>query len=1070
MKSKTKEWITIFLIQLILSLPFYTTNVYATINSVSVKGSNGIEGFSKQNDFLTLNVQASIAGDTITNDQVALGSGIQFNSCAPSVTNGYDCTLRFPGNGTQSFDVRSVPLAVSLFKDDKTLDDSKVVNITIDNKPPQVQLITEQKFSSQQNVVINYDAADYACDDPSCNNLCAGLKNIQFFTLDGSFSQTIDINAEGCNQKSSISIDPKTFPDGMNSVFAKATDKLNQISDEQSVTFEIDATPPDIIPNSFRIASKGVALSTFSTNPVPVEISVNISGSDFDSNSVSADLSALNPSQNLGNAPASCEAVDNGLSVCTWFINLNPQSGGAKTITINASDVSGNKESITISKFFSLDDKGPVAQTLTTSTAIGSQPVARSSGNTVIAAFDENTGLSPEDVFLHIGNNKISATSCSKDTNWVCRWGNVNFPASTQISIQSDTIDVLGNPVSSNANAGVTVDSIPPVLKSINISPVGGIVQAFPGFFKIGDKIAVVANVSEENDVFATADFSRFITGASNAAGNCEKTQGNDRICTWLSDSINLQANDVIKFNFSDNAGNALIVTKSLKTYGLDNTEVPDYWSSTVECSPKSIDRSLGPLINQRIYCQVALTPKSTSKSVSTVFIGPASCSGDISIVDSVETFNTESGSASPVVKIILRKDDFKIDSAKLSCSFNIFTKVGTSTDITKNPEIENINVNVQFFNLPLGEVSSEVQRKIDDAKKDAKGIFKLIGTLNKLMNYAKKICQLMGTLYNIVYIAYSITILFATATDACSFTIFKFFGFVCEPLNVAKASYCTAEQALKKGAQESWLVNNKFCQFVNCQWAPWVLGDWQKFIKGAIDKLPGAQYFPGPGAEFRGGGQGLSPTVPPSAEPKEGITSPTTEKVRGGFSAYMNPQTNLLVAVAFACIPGIIYGLDKYRQIQCLYADCLENAVAKDGIPVTACEDEKAYAKCKYITGELFALFPYTAVLDHFLGILKNAMSNPFSILAVGIAGLCLTTCPVPSPGAFTAYNACETFKLLSTMGQVIGSVKNIIDEGFKIRQDYCSRIDLGDKKTSSDNTIEKTSQGSGVLGIPKK
>ena len=48
--------------------------------------------------------------------------------------------------------------------------------------------------------------------------------------------------------------------------------------------------------------------------------------------------------------------------------------------------------------------------------------------------------------------------------------------------------------------------------------------------------------------------------------------------------------------------------------------------------------------------------------------------------------------------------------------------------DITKNPEIENVRIDVAFTNLPAGEISNEVQRKIDEAKDDASDLWKIIG------------------------------------------------------------------------------------------------------------------------------------------------------------------------------------------------------------------------------------------------------------------------------------------------------------------------------------------------------
>ncbi|MBI2652138.1 hypothetical protein HYX00_01620 [Candidatus Woesearchaeota archaeon] len=701
---------------------------------------------------------------------------------------------------------------------------------------------------------------------------------------------------------------------------------------------------------------------------------------------------------------------------------------------------------------------------MSTLTTAGSRVLARPSGNTVTAVFDEATGLSTEDVFLRVGSSRLSANSCNKQTNWICTWNNVNFGSSTQMSIDTDTADVLGNAVSSITSIGVTIDNQPPILRSINISNIDGLTQAFPGFFKIGDKIEVVANLTEANDVSATADFSKFISGASKVAGSCERVQADENICTWQTEPINLQANDVISFNFSDAAGNTLIATRSLRTFGLENATVPDFWSNEVECSPRTIDRQLGPLINQRVFCQVSLTPKSTRRAVSTVFISPASCTGGSSILQSFDTFNTEVGSTSPIIKLTLKKDEFKINNANLSCSLNIFSRIGSSTTITKNPEIENVKINIEFFNLPLGELDKVTQDKIEQAKKDAEGIWKIIGTLNKLMFYAKKICQLLSTLYNIVALLYGIAFTLTNADIAAQKTVLGFFTIT--PTAVAG---CSAESNTRLAVQSTWQGLNKFCDIVTCKqtflWGPTV----QNWINNAPLLVGPGQYL-GPKTEVKGEGF-FGQRVEPAGNGKTISSYDYINQISVGsggkprpVSEYMDPNHNLIVATLFACLPGIIYGLDKYRQVKCLYADCLQNAVGREGLPVTACEDQKAYATCKYVYSELFAVFPWTAVLDHFLGIIKNALSNPFSVIGIAASIGCTATCPNPNAETrLLTWTGCEYARLFNQLGTVIGNVKNMIDEGFKIRQDYCSRLKQNEKVSQPTEPIQKTSQGSG-------
>lgn len=1025
--------IALFLIFLILTIPFYTTSVYATINSVSVKGSAGIEGYAKKTDFLNFNVLAVISNNTVTKDQVVLGSNTKFDTCTGTLNNGSSCTSRFPSNGTEQFDSKAIPFTIKLFNSNGTLDDTKLSTVVIDNKAPDLKIsVQQQKFNSKQNVVVNYDATDFACEDPSCSNKCVGLKSIDF-NSSSSFRQTIAFNASNtststCTASSSITIESKKFNEGENTLLAKATDKFDQTSQQQSVTFTVDTKGPTILANSFAIVRKGFSLSTYAPNPVPVDIFINVSADDLDENSIVADLSVLNPSQK--NVKAECTLAHDDLYACKWSIDLNPtgsqnvvtgsvvsnqtntSTSKPKNIVINASDTSGNVESASISKALILDDKGPVALSLSTEFEIDGKPFARGSGNTITAIFDEATGLIAADVFLHAGSN-LAATKCSSKAPWTCEFQNVNFGSvkKSKMSIESDTIDILGNAVSESKTVDVIVDSQAPVLTNMDITAVGGATEApLPDIFKVGDKIAVVANVAEENQLTAVADFSKFVKDASNVEGSCSKNASTDYICSWITDAINIQADAVIIFNFSDAVGNSLVVAKSLKSLGLETSAAPDFWKNTVTCSPQSIDRSLGPLINQRLFCEVKLEPNQDSPS--TLLIQPATCTDDSSILQSVETIHNEPGSTTPFLIITLKKSDFNINEAKLACSFNIKSRIGDL--VTQNPEIETANINVPFYNLPLGELSDELKRKIKDAKSDAEGIWDIIGLLNKLVFYAKKICQLFGTLYNIIAILYTVTQLLKGNTDIICDDVYTIY--LCPVAFSTSTNSCNGQQTAREGGQKGWQdYGQKFCKFVNCKWAPGVIGQWQEYLAGQINRLPASSYLP------QGGSQ-----------------------LESGLAQYLNPQTNLITAVVFVCLPGIIYSLDKYRQIKCLYADCLFNAVGKEGLPITACEDEKAYATCKYIVGELFALIPWTAALDHFLGIIKEALSNPFSALGVGIALLCRPTCPAPSPPSTTApYLLCETAKLFSTLGQVIGEVKDIIDNGFRIRTDYCKRLD---------------------------
>jgi len=1034
-EKKYLEFIAEFLIILVLTLPFYTASVYASIDSVSVKGSSGIENLIKAKDNLNFDVKISIVQNTnIANRQVVLGSNLSFDRCAAGADNSTHCTLKFPSSGDFTFSYSTFPYTIHTYKSNGALDDSKSGAVLIDRKAPQLQVsVPKFLFSGRDNITISYNAADSACDDSQCAGKCSGIKKVDFSATNGSFRRSVDVQANdtSCQLASSIGIPATTFSDGAVTILAVAVDKFDQSSGNASVGFNVDNTPPTILAGSFTIKRKGVTLTSYSNHGIPVDVLINISASDLNPSSVTADLSSLNPSAGLENARASCVSVTGLIRTCKWPITMNPPNSSAgSSIKVTAFDLAGNNATATLSKSLTLDNQGPSVTSIATGIVLDGKNYARASGNIVTAILSEATGVEKESVFLHVGSARIPATSCSKDSSWKCIWENVNFASSINVSIASDTTDILLNPVTEPKSESVIVDATAPVLTNINVTPQGSLSDININIFKVEDKIAVAANVTEANPLAATADFSSFITGASKVGGSCrviDASQPSKKQCTWMTDPIDISADSSIKFNFSDPVGNELVYSFPLKTLELDTSNPPDFWKSTVSCSPKYVDRQLGTFINQRVYCQVVMVPNVTSPRIVPLAVSQAACVSKSALVDSYGTISTGSASTTPLIKITLKKDELKVDEINITCGFNIVSKVGER--VTKNPEIEITNITIRLYNLPLGELSDNVQQKIDEAKESARGISKVIGALNTIMGYAKKICQMYGVIYNLVAAYYTMVVIYKTITlGICSNPIT---AAGCPASKAGDSAACAGQQGSREGAWKGFNAANKFCAFVNCQSAPGPLGKWQQFMRDKIDSLPGAKRLPGADSQgkndqvFMAGGE-----------------------VKGGLSSYMDPNNNLIVAAAFACIPGVITGLDKFRQVRCLYADCLINAVGKDGLPLQACENQKSYAYCKYVTGELFAIIPYTAVFDYMTGIVKNALSNPFEALGAAMSAYCYYTCGHQGP--FT-YVACESTKLFSQIGLVAGSINGLANEGFKSPQDYCSRLDLGDETNST-------------------
>ena len=1065
--KKYLEFIASFMVVLVLTLPFYTTSVYAGINSISAKGSNGIDGFVKSPDYLDVTVKVtSDYGSEIVPSQLRLGPQTYFSECT-ALTNVYECKVKWPsanpfpfGSGIQLYEVTFTE------NDDSTTLEQYVI---VDDIAPQIISATTPKnlYSRDEEIIIDYDITDYSCNDAACSDKCSGIKKIEFLGNDvTSVLKTVVQTTTNCNVKGRETVVASaSLIDGENSIYVRATDNLDQASADKNVNFRIDLSVPSINTNTFVMSRKNVIISSYSSNAITVDANITVTETSFSLDSVWGNFTNLSKTNAPGNIQkAVCTQIGSTSNYrCSWQgLQFNPDSNNIKVI-MNASDTAGNRVfNVPITRALTLDNNGPVVNSLDTDSESGNQVYGKPAGNKVTAVFNEATGINADEALLYVGTGSSAATlrpdNCTKQSTsiWKCEWGNVDFGiVSTTMSIRTDTTDALLNPVDQNTDVSVIVDTQVAVLvgdvyvKSINAQEISDV-------FKIGDYIYAEANVTDSNPVTAKADFSDFILGADNVGGDCN-TVDNKYKCTWGGTNslgpITTSTNGQIRLTFTDAGGNQLPVSVPLQTLGLDGRPAPDFWKHTVRCYPQSIDRSTGTLTSQRVYCHVSLAKKDQQQQVSTVFISQPNCVTDyVSLIveNGAEILNNEVNSTAPIIKITLERDNFRQDDLNLSCELQIFSRINDV--ITSNPEIENVeNISIKFYNLPLGELGDNIQAKINKAKRHALDNWKYIGSLNTFFRTAQRICRVINILYTVAAIFNGIAIAMSALQLACRLSIIGNAVGACDAIKTHKITICTESEGTSTTADESRNNYQKFCDYVTCRE---VWGKYGNDVKDWINNFPLA------------GNIGQTTEQRERARQQRQIT-PTrnflTNRVQNArqISDYINPTENLIAGLLFACVPGIIAGLDKARQVECLYADCLENGVGGDGLPVSFCTNQQQYATCKYIVGEVFAVVPWIAVYDHFIGIIKDALSDPFTLAGMALSAACGPVCKQSEDGGI-GYYTCRGKRTLQTLskianflsefGEIVGTVQDIMDNGFTPK-DYCSRLSpigesLGDEE----------------------
>ncbi|MEK6968303.1 MAG: hypothetical protein AABX51_06745 [Nanoarchaeota archaeon] len=1040
MTKKYKQKIAVILSILVIMLPIYSSMVFADLLMIEARGQNNVKNYIRENDFITFKATASITGNsTITPNQVILGSNLQFDSCEAGI-DGFDCTLRFPGNGTTVFDARAIPYTITLKDDAGNAVDTKTDNLFVDNLPPAITSFNvDQALISSGVVRFNFDVTDGACAASSCAGKCAGIKRVELSDTNSSFKEIITLNTDACSVSEIFEVFSLQFSEGNHIILAKAFDKFEQISSAASAEFKIDKSAPFIDLNTFRVADETNAdFGFFGPNPVAVTLKIGIKDSNLDKSSVFADLNELSRNANLGNVQAVCGSTENDITTCSWQINLAPDSPGLKKAIMRASDSFGNNASAEIKKNFELDNTGPVVLSLASEQIADGQSFARLQDNNFTATFREDVGVKAADIKLHASGSVYTADACTQTLDiWQCAWNDVDFATAgkVNVSIGTDSKDRLGNFILQKFSKEVIVDSSKPKLLKLVVRSIGGREALLANVTKTGDKIQVEAAVEDDSIEKAVADFSRFIFNAKDInADICAKTGKRTFVCSWTTASIDIEGfiNDFIRFKFADIAGNTLEVAEPFKVFGLAGEETPDFWQSSVRCSPSLLDRETLPLINQRAFCLVSLKPKSlanasTFGNVEPIAVSLGECSGNTSFVEEVMLENNDF-SKEPLLSINFRNQDARIDEISLLCSLDIISRKGNN--IVTTPEKENVNINFKLYNQPLGEVSESVQKKIDDAIEDSDNILKFATSFKKIFFYGERLCNAGNAIANVIVI-YKVI-----GSAIAGWETFLKPTPAGEAVTLERIHWDTSTEQLR-----SLVVNQYYpkfitqaCNLVNCKT---VIDTSSGALR--VDENAIAFDFEGPDSllgKWRQSGKGIIETLD---------VGNIVGKYVGGKGEvvtpdrFMNPKDSIVVASLTASIPGIIYGLDKYRQEQCMYADCLQPGVGKQGLPEFACEDQKSYATCKYVVGEAFKVIPITAAFDYYMNLIKSTLANPFKILGAGMAATCNPTI-VAEP---FSYEICAGAKIASFLGVTIQEVTSIFDSNtWTIHDDFCKRL----------------------------
>lgn len=114
------------------------------------------------------------------------------------------------------------------------------------------------------------------------------------------------------------------------------------------------------------------------------------------------------------------------------------------------------------------------------------------------------------------------------------------------------------------------------------------------------------------------------------------------------------------------------------------------------------------------------------------------------------------------------------------------------------------------------------------------------------------------------------------------------------------------------------------------------------------------------------------------------GVTDAASENAMVGeyFTDLNRPDVSnsIIMSLATQCWSGVVYNLNKYRQIDCGYLLCLKEQAA-NGASIAPCEEAKGVKMCRFILGEVFEL-PYVRVITNLMDNVNRMIQAPISLV----------------------------------------------------------------------------------------
>ncbi|MBW2980821.1 hypothetical protein KY360_05385 [Candidatus Woesearchaeota archaeon] len=1043
--------IAIFLCTLIITIPFYTSSVYAAVSGhikrypVAYGNSDGFPGAARQYDTITVEALARIDVDgesqPVSANQVKLyNEGMDFDYCDPDAGGYYLCSLEnypYPTGGFQGIK----KFDIGLYHEGTRIAVGRA-SVVPDFKPPRIESLAitlpsedaVKGISTTGTVSVDYIVKDYGYLNSWRDKECSGISKVEFYLngFTGGPFKTENIDTGDCDYSDSFSFNvPSNIMVGTVKVCAKVYDRFNQASSEEEaspncVSFGIDREGPGIQGGSFRVVDEDDRdVYFYHPRGKDVDVVFVIDAEDLNLGqglgSIRIDLTTLDSSKltssNL-NSGQCLRAPNSNLTNCVVSINLDSEGG---LVTITSTDRYDNVDEEFLTAIFTLDETGPIVAQFVSDSIFMDGLYAKQYGNNFSALISDGGGIGVDsddvklvfyDGFSYDSSQDLNVvTNCTGTPGaTACLWEGVDLSPGSDMAVKAriEGNDMLENAIAAN-EFNVTVDITPPLVTEADISIEA--LGSLTGDLTSGGGINITARIKDFTQIFAHADLSRFITGGERVpADSCIKVSDEwadetEWVCSWLRmiEAPGPDSGIDMDIEFEDVPGNIVTVTKTgLELYERVVEEVPDYYDLDIR-------EDLLELIPIDMEVIESLTTQFYYQLVPFELLYNGRCSGDEIEITNIRLFGCEGyayhaprsddpRSYTGFIQFaldtneIINYDDYVEIGVDSTCQIEFNVKCHQKSYLQPEPEEIRLNIPIVVGDDVGDDLTDDIEDLKDWAETDFWAMWEF---MDQVVTILKNICKIRQHIY---LIATTIALIGAIFANCCEKGAAA--SAYCCPAEITSSGiHITFTEPQEAGAPGTTFEDKmkKLCAFVGCQ---------KKDEPGLrAEDLP---------SDTAGAGDDA-----PDPTPRELLCNKLaklgknwiTEYDFGSSGAAQGAETyvdaawstsvlqlsmkSLIFASICLCLPGIVYNVRKYRELVCWKAICYRDLVTL-GLPKDECDKQYEYHMCVYVLGDAIGwlLFNFIgAAIQAIVQMLINPVAALWAWTRTGLLRKCHTS-----------------------------------------------------------------------------